>query len=131
MAAPYLHLVAGRRAQKGDIKVEMGWLLKTASIQGASWRQPHCELQQICTGKGTAVSSIFGRLHHDSSLTGTGASDQCVAACPAECLYERITVACHTMCNARPLKGASECKAIALVKKFLKDEYIATSGTVL
>jgi len=69
VVASYLHLVAGRWAQEGNIKVEIGRLLKAASIQGASWREPHCELQQICIDNDTAVSNIFGRLHNESSLT--------------------------------------------------------------
>ena len=52
--ASYLHLVAGRWAQEGNIKVKIGRLLKAASIQGASWREPHCELQQICTDNDAA-----------------------------------------------------------------------------
>lgn len=71
MVASHLHLVASRWAQEGDIKVEVGRLRHTAVIEGASWRQPHCELQQICTDNKTAVSGRFGRLHHESSVTET------------------------------------------------------------
>ncbi len=46
---PYLHLVSGGRAKKGQLEVEVGRLLEAAVVHGASWRQPDHHLQQVCT----------------------------------------------------------------------------------
>ena len=48
---PHLHLIAGGRAQEGNIKVEVGRLLDAALVDGASWRDPHNHLEQVCTAQ--------------------------------------------------------------------------------
>ena len=45
---PHLHLIAGGGAQEGDIEVEVGRLLDAALVNGASWRDPHNHLEQVC-----------------------------------------------------------------------------------
>ncbi len=49
---PHLHLVAGRGAQEGHVKVEVGGLLNAAVVNGTSWRQPDGDLQQVCAHTG-------------------------------------------------------------------------------
>lgn len=45
----HLHLVAVGWAEEGGVKVEVGRLLHSALVLGAGRRQPHNQLQQLCT----------------------------------------------------------------------------------